>query len=192
MTANKAKIFCMACSIALLSFTMSALAAMVYKCKNAQGGLSYQETPCKKKIDSVSSWAAEISPQYDDEGVEENINGTLVIKQQGNGHYFLSGAINGRTLTFIVDTGATFVSLPRALASSAGIYCRDEILMQTANGTASACTAIIPRLKFGSFFIKDAKATISPNLKQPLLGMSVLQQFKIEQENGEMRISTRN
>jgi clan AA aspartic protease (TIGR02281 family) len=104
----------------------------------------------------------------------------------------LDGAINDRPLTFLVDTGATLVSLPRALASAAQIYCQDSILMQTANGTAIACTAIIPKLKFGSFYIKDVQATISANLKQPLLGMSVLRQFRVEQENGEMRISTRN
>ncbi len=65
-------------------------------------------------------------------------------------------------------------------------------MVQTANGSASACTAIIPQLKFGPFLIKNAPATISPNPAQPLLGMSVLQQFRIEQDQGEMRISVQD
>ena len=39
--------------------------------------------------------------------------------------------------------------------------------------------------------IKDVMAVIAPNLSQPLLGMNVLQQLKIAQEKGEMRLSTR-
>ncbi|MFZ5503678.1 MAG: TIGR02281 family clan AA aspartic protease [Pseudomonadota bacterium] len=165
-------------------------AATVYKCKNQQGGLSYQETPCKKEMQSVSSWEAKVAPGEADAG--ENFSGTFTLKQQENGHYYMAGSVNDRSLTFIVDTGATLVSLPRELALSSKIYCREDVLMQTANGATSACRAIIPRLKFGPFFIKDAPATISPNLSQPLLGMSVLQQFRIEQEDGEMRISPRN
>ena len=64
--------------------------------------------------------------------------------------------------------------------------------MQTANGVAEACTTIIPKLMFGPFTLTDVPAIISKNLSQPLFGMNVLQQFKVEQNNGEMRISTRN
>jgi len=164
----------------------------VYKCKNSQGGLIYQESPCKQNVQSVSSWAAADEARQQDNQPDRIVNEVLVIKQNDNGHYFLNGTINGKALTFVVDTGASTVALPREVAMSAQIYCRDKILMQTANGSASACTAIIPQLKFGPFLIKGALATISPNLAQPLLGMSVLQQFRIEQDKGEMRISVRN
>ena len=174
----------------LLMLAGNSHAATVYKCKNQQGGLSYQETPCKKDMQSVSSWAEKAAPSEAD--VEESFHGTLTLKQQENGHYYLPGSVNGRPLNFVVDTGATLVALPRELALSSKIYCRENVLLQTANGAASACTSIISRLKLGPFLIKDAPATISPNLRQPLLGMSVLQQFRIEQENGEMHISPRN
>jgi aspartyl protease family protein len=32
------------------------------------------------------------------------------------------------------------------------------------------------------------EAIISPNLSQPLLGMNVLKQFRVEQDSGEMRL----
>jgi len=163
----------------------------VHKCRDTQGGLIYQESPCKQNAQEVSSWAAPNEQKQPDNQSDEIVNGALIIKQSGNGHYFLDGTINGKPLTFVVDTGASSVALPRKVAMSAQIYCRDKILVQTANGSASACTAIIPQLRFGPFLIRDAPATISPNLDQPLLGMSVLQQFRIEQGNGEMRISLR-
>ena len=186
-------------NIILLSAAVMAITSMavlaegtVYKCKNPQGDLIYQESPCKQNVQAISSWAASTEPRQPDNEPDKSVNGVLVIKQSGNGHYFLNGTINGKALTFVVDTGASSVALPREVAMSAQIYCRDKILVQTANGSASACTAIIPQLKFGPFLIKNAPATISPNLGQPLLGMSVLQQFRIEQDQGEMRISVQN
>lgn len=185
--------------IALLSATaglMSGASAWaadaVFKCKNQQGDLIYQESPCTQNAQAVSSWAATAEAKQQDSEAGKNFNGTLIIRQHPSGHYFVDGTVNGKPLTFVVDTGASAVSLPRAVAMSAQIYCRDKILMQSANGTYSACTAVIPRLKFGPFQVRDAQATISPNLSQPLLGMSVLQQFRIEQDNGEMRLSPRN
>jgi len=184
-------------SIALLSATVALMsgestAGTVFKCRNQQGELIYQESPCTQNAKPVSSWAATAEARDLDSESAKTFNGTLILGQHPSGHYFVDGAVNGKPLTFVVDTGASVVSLPRAVAMSAQIYCRDKVLMQTANGSASACTAVIPRLKFGPFQIKDAQATISPNLNQPLLGMSVLQQYRIEQEGGEMRISPRN
>lgn len=123
---------------------------------------------------------------------DKNGEGLLVIKQSGNGHYLLNGSINKQALTFVIDTGASAVSLPRAVAFSAQLYCKDQTTLQTANGSTSVCTTIIPRLKFGPFLMKEVPAIIVPNLGQALLGMNVLQLFRIEQDNGEMRISKRN
>ena len=169
-----------------------AWAETVYKCKNQQGNLIYQESPCKQDVQSVSSWTAAAEEKQQDSEAGKTFNGMLIIKQHPSGHYFLDGSINGRGLTFVVDTGASSIALPRRVAMSAQIYCRDNILMLTANGSTSACTAVISRLKLGPFLMKDVPATIVPNLDQPLLGMSVLQQFRIEQDNGEMRISKRD
>lgn len=167
-------------------------AETVYKCKNQQGKLIYQETPCKQDVQSVTSWAAKIAPVPQEEEPGTLAGSTYVIKQRGNGHYFLDGKINGKALTFIVDTGASTVSLPRQIAFLARISCKEQIKMQTANGSTGGCTAVISTLKIGPFVLKDVTAIIVPNLDQPLLGMNVLQQFNMEQSNGEMRISARN
>jgi clan AA aspartic protease (TIGR02281 family) len=160
-----------------------AWAASVYKCKNQQGDLIYQESPCKQDVQAIASWGTAEMQQLD---------GVLVLKQRGNGHYFLEATVNDRALTFLVDTGASGISLPMSFALAVKISCRNKIYMQTANGVAEACSAIIPKLIFGPFTLTDVPAVISKNLSQPLFGMNVLQQFKVEQNNGEMRISTRN
>ena len=176
--------------VILLSVSGGVWADSVYKCRNPLGDLIYQAAPCPKDAQPVSSWAAKAAAVPQPDKAAGNAGGSiLVLRQQANGHYFMDGTINGKALTFVIDTGASVVSLPREMAMRAQIYCRDNILMQTANGAASACTAMIPKLEFGPFRIENAPAVIAPNLSQPLFGMNVLSHFKIEQENGEMRIS---
>ena len=169
-------------AITLALPSTGAWAASVYKCKNLQGDLIYQESPCKQDVKAISAWGAAEMQQLD---------GVLILKQRGNGHYFLEATVNDKVLTFLVDTGATGVALPMSVARSANIICRNKTYMQTANGVAEGCTTIIPKLVFGPFMLTDVAAVISENLGQPLLGMNVLQKFKVEQNEGEMRISTR-
>ncbi len=171
-----------------LGLLASSNAATIYKCKNQEDKLVYQETPCAKQQESVSSWAAkqEAAPG---EATAQVVEGVLVIPQHTGGHYFVPGFINGKALTFVVDTGASAVVLPRSFATSAGIYCCKKILMNTVNGTASGCVSVAPKLKFGPFTLTDVPVMIAPQLNQPLLGMNLLQQFKIQQENGVLRVS---
>lgn len=183
----------------ILMFSLAVLlapgawAGTVYKCRNLQGDLVYQEAPCKQDAQSIKSWSAMSAAQPADEGASgSSANGTLVIPQRGNGHYFVDGSVNGKALTFVVDTGASGVVLPRQLAMAAGVYCRNQIMMQTVGGASSGCASIVSRLDFGPFRIRDVPVMIAPNLTQPLLGMNVLQQFRIEQDGGTMRISPRN
>ena len=165
---------------------------VVHKCKDPQGKMINQASPCAKTDVSVSSWAAQAQAIEQTDGGEPQNNRALILKQQGNGHYFVDGVINGKPLNFVVDTGASVVSIPRATAYAASMSCKDQVLMQTANGASSVCTSVIARLKVGPFLLKDVNAMIVPNLSQPLLGMNVLQQFRIEQDNGEMRLSAKN
>jgi clan AA aspartic protease (TIGR02281 family) len=117
----------------------------------------------------------------------------LILKQGQNGHYFLNGEINNRALTFVVDTGASMVSLPNEFAQSAIMSCDGkDVTMETANGRSNACTTTILELKLGNFVFKNITALIVPNLSQPLLGMNALQAFDIQQKNGEMRLSARD
>lgn len=165
---------------------------MIYKCKNQRGNINYQKSACTENVETVSSWTATTKEKLPDIEPEKKTHRELIIKQSGNGHYFLEGTVNNQALSFVIDTGASVVSLPSAIALAAGISCKTKVVMETANGSTGACTTIIPKLKFGHFVIEDAPATIVPNLNQPLLGMNILQHFNMVQENGEMRISARD
>lgn len=164
----------------------------IFKCKNPQGRVIYQKSACSDSASTVSSWTSVIKERPPEKEPAYKSRQELVIRQAANGHYFLKGAVNDKPLTFVIDTGASAVSLPRSFAADAGISCRGQVVMETANGQTGACTAVISELKLGDFVIRNAQTVIVPNLGQPLLGMNILQQFNISQENGEMHISARD
>ncbi|EIC31077.1 TIGR02281 family clan AA aspartic protease [Methylomicrobium album] len=160
-------------------------AAQIYKCKNPEGRLLYQKTPCAAQAEALSSFqTSKLSPSKAPEA-----SAPLLLPQHGSGHYYVEGAINGKPLVFMIDTGASVVSLPSHEASAAGLVCKAKAVTDTANGRAEACMAVIPELRFGHFLVKDAEGMIVPNLRQPLLGMNILRNFKMAQDQGEMRIS---
>lgn len=167
-------------ALLVLSSGVAFAEATVYKCKNAQGGMSYQGSPCAQNVQSVASWNA-----------AKNADRQLVIKPKEGGHYFVDSHINDKSLNFLIDTGATTVAIPQSVATAAHLVCEKQTTINTANGVANACETTITTLTFGPFTLKNIAATINPTLDQPLLGMNVLQQFKISQERGEMHISER-
>lgn len=161
-------------------------AGTIYKCKNPQGDLFYQEKPCAQETQSVSSWKATAETKMEDAGES---SGLLVIGQGNNGHYFVDGAVNDHFLNFVIDTGASVVTLPQSVATAAGLRCQAQVKMRTGNGVTIACTTIIQKFRFGTFTLREVDALIAPNLDQPLLGMNVLKRFRVEQDGGQMRLS---
>jgi clan AA aspartic protease (TIGR02281 family) len=177
--------------MSVLFFNEAAAEGSVHKCKDRAGQTIYQATACLKIQTAVSSWAQADTPTNNQEDVPNNSR-ALILKQQSNGHYFVDGSINGKPLTFVVDTGASVVSLPRDIAYMASMSCLEAVSVQTANGNSRSCTSIVKKLKIGHLLLANVTAMIVPNLNQPLLGMNVLQGFRIEQDNGEMRILPKN
>lgn len=167
----------------------AANADAVHKCKDAHGQVRYQAEPCARTDQAVSSWATRDTKVEREAGGESKPRQALVLRQQGNGHYMVDGAVNGKPLNFIVDTGASAISLPRDFAYMANMSCTEQIKVQTANGSSSACMGVVAKLKIGPFLLRDVPAFLAPNLQQPLLGMNVLGRFRIEQDNGEMRLT---
>jgi len=172
------------------STSVCAWAGTIFKCKNPAGVLLYQEKPCEKEVQSVSSWASTSTTTVEvDAGSEGSENAVLVIGQGVGGHYYIDGAVNDNYLNFVIDTGATTVALPLTTAENAGVKCKKMTFMSTGNGVSQGCMVTIEKLKFGHFTLHYVDAVVMPNLGQPLLGMNVLKQFRVEQDNGQMRLS---
>lgn len=117
--------------------------------------------------------------------------GELELKQTRDGHYLTSGNVNGTPVVFMIDTGATAVSISSATALLAGIRNCTPLQVTTANGQVNACIAKAAEITFGSFKLANVDVAIMPDMPgESLLGMNVLRNFRIEQVNRIMRIST--
>ena len=118
--------------------------------------------------------------------------GELELVQANNGHYFSSGTINDTPVVFLIDTGATNVSISSVLATRVVIRNCQPHQVMTANGSVNACMAIVPEITFGAFQLTNVEVTVMPNMSdEALLGMNVLRNFRIEQIDDVMRISLR-
>ena len=170
--------------MAMLAISINAFAdRTINKCKTQDGDFKYQKEPCSEQLQTITSWTAPVETKKAKQSVS--------LEPGMGGHYYLDSEVNGNALIFVVDTGASMVSLPTAVAQVANIKCQNQVVMQTANGATRACSATINKLKIGPFLVKEVAAVIVPNLSQPLLGMNILQQFNIEQDGSRMRIFER-
>lgn len=107
----------------------------------------------------------------------------LVLKRSGDGHYVFPGTINGQPVTFLLDTGATLVSVPAGLAGKLGLKAGAYQQSITANGTVATRATRLDALAFGPFALGDVPASINPGMAgdQVLLGMSVLKHLEFTQ-----------
>lgn len=119
---------------------------------------------------------------------------TVTLKQNRHGHYRVSGQINGKPAEFILDTGATDVVVPQALAPRYGLEGLGRQYGVTANGLVEMQNARIDEISIGQFKLYNVAASINPGMHQNqpvLLGMSALKHLDIQQSNGQMTLSQR-
>ena len=111
---------------------------------------------------------------------------SVTLYADSAGHHFTEGQINGVTLKFIVDTGATTIAMNSGDAKYAGIdYKKGErIQTQTANGIVTGYRVVINTLKLGGVVMNQVDATVleggSPSVV--LLGMSALNRLEMKRE----------
>jgi clan AA aspartic protease (TIGR02281 family) len=157
----------------------------VYKCKTPQGDFHYQKSACEQNNEAVGEWSAIAKP------ARASSQTSLTLLQGQGGHYFVEGFINESSLTFVIDTGATVVALPKSLPAVQSLSCQSYAQMSTANGSIKVCVVTLAKLKFGDFVLENVEAVIMPNLSQALLGMNVLGQFIMQQHDGELTLLKR-
>lgn len=116
-------------------------------------------------------------------------SGNLELHRQGNGGFFVAGAVNRVPVVFQIDTGASVTSIPKEVALSAGIYGCDGRLFETANGKVFGCLSPAREITFGNQRLEGFQIAAMPNLKGALLGMNVLRNYRIENVGDVMRIS---
>lgn len=103
----------------------------------------------------------------------------VTVARAADGHFRLDAKANGASVSFLVDSGASTVTLTEADAAAAGIDLSQVVYstpIQTANGRAFAAPTRIRELAVGGIVERDLDALIarSDALDRSLLGMNFL------------------
>ena len=105
----------------------------------------------------------------------------LVITASTDGHFYVNGRANGERIRFMVDTGASHVTLSPQDASRIGIdlgQLRFIQRVQTANGIGLGSPYRLDSISIGSFEFADMEVSINrAEMSTSLLGMSVLERL---------------
>ena len=119
---------------------------------------------------------------------------SLVLSADGQGHFFTPGTINGASVRFLVDTGATFVSMGAADARRARIDFEKGTpgMTMTANGMAKIWRVRLGNLKVGNITLHDVDATVHQHdMPIVLLGMSVLNRMEMRRDGTSLTLTQR-
>lgn len=119
------------------------------------------------------------------------VNGAVEVTLLADrrGHFIATGGINGREVTFLVDTGATLVSVPEALADRLGLERQAPIRLETAAGTVNGWMTELEEVRLGDIVQRNVRAAINPGRHDTvLLGMSFLRDLELTQRDGQLRL----
>ena len=117
-------------------------------------------------------------------------DGYIEVRLAGNGqgHFVSSGRINGQPVQFMLDTGATDVAMPEAVARKLELKRGAPVMVSTANGRAEGWRTEIATLQLGDIQLHNVRALVVPGFEgeQVLLGMSALKQLEFTQRGGNL------
>jgi aspartyl protease family protein len=118
---------------------------------------------------------------------------TVILEANRGHHYVASGAINGESVTFLLDTGATDIAVPAGIAERAGLPRGQPVTFQTANGTARGYRTELDRVELGGIVVRNVRGSINPNMSERvvLLGMTFLRELEFTQRDGQLVLRQR-
>jgi aspartyl protease family protein len=126
--------------------------------------------------------------------VTVSATGNLIIPRDRDGHFYAVGAINGQPITFLVDTGASLVTVSEALAQSAGLGRGVPTVFQTANGTLNGRIVNDVTVTLGPLTVSGLRVgvgLVGGVQDKALLGQGFLARFDITLSKDQMMLKAR-
>jgi aspartyl protease family protein len=112
------------------------------------------------------------------------------LAQNKQGHYIANGQLNNHWATFILDTGATSISIPGKVAQRMGLSEGAPERTRTANGDIVVYRVILDSVTLGAIKQNNVKAHINPHMdgEAVLLGMSFLKHVEMTQKDQQLTL----
>ncbi|GAA0354215.1 TIGR02281 family clan AA aspartic protease [Bowmanella denitrificans] len=135
--------------------------------------------------------ARQFNPNDNPDSLVQGNRVTVELKRNRQGHYVTSGLINGQPVIFLLDTGATQVSVPQHLAAYLDLQPGRRHLVNTANGRIEVASTLLDSLRIGDIELRNISANLNPGMQSDdiLLGMSALKQLEFTQSGDTLTLT---
>ena len=132
-----------------------------------------------KLVDQQHNPNSELQSRQLDSGVRE-----VVLQRNHYGHYVTTGEINQEKVVFLLDTGATSISIPASLAPRLNLIKGHAYPVNTANGTVQVYATKLAEVRIGHIVFYNLHASINPHMdgEEILLGMNALKKIEMLQK----------
>lgn len=118
----------------------------------------------------------------------------IIMTADVQGHFYTTGTVNGTSVRFVVDTGATTIALGPNDARRIGLDLRQgqRGLTSTANGTVVVTRMPLDTVRIGGVTLHNVEAVVLPtNMPIALLGMSFLNRMEMQRDGSTMTLKKR-
>ena len=123
-------------------------------------------------------------------------SGKVTLTSDSRGHFFADGTINGVSMRFLVDTGASLISMGSDQARRLGInyLLGQRAFSQTANGVVPVYRLKLDNVRVGDITLNNVDAQVHDGLKGTpfaLLGMSFLNRTQMMRDGDTLTLVRR-
>ena len=121
-------------------------------------------------------------------------HGVLEIPRDRDGHFRVAGAVNGVPVQFMVDTGASIISITDKVAERAQLPEGVPMQFQTANGVREGTMRRAERIEVGPLAVNNLRVGTGytgESDKDALLGQNFLQHFDVEMSRSQLVLRPR-
>jgi aspartyl protease family protein len=179
-------VFCIFAFVSLSFKEVNAQGVPIYKCgkeytNNEQSAI--KDSSCKLILDKYGNAPAGITA-----------SGEYRIPRGKDGHFRVSGTVNGVAIQFLVDTGASAVTVSKDFARRANLSGGKSIGVQTANGTVIAKLINNVPVTVGTFKASGVNVVVGlvgGGDESGLLGESFLSQLDVRMGKDELFLARR-
>jgi aspartyl protease family protein len=158
----------------VITFAAAALVAGMIVPRFAEQMRSQSEPPAPKALTAAPAAPQQHGASYSD---------SVEVPRDAMGHFHAAGRVNGRSLQFMIDTGASLIALTADDAAQLGIHPAESeytMVLRTANGTVRAAPTMLDMVEIGDITVQNVRAVVMPDgaLSENLLGMSFLSRLR--------------
>lgn len=119
------------------------------------------------------------------------VSGEVIIPRSWDGHYYIQGSINSYPVIFMVDTGATVVSLGTEIARRAQLPKGRPANFTTAGGVVQGEMVNDQTIEAGGIVVSGLQISVGLPGDMALLGQNFLRNIDVIQSNDTMTLRLR-